>query len=284
MKNILIIGGSNFIGPHVIDSLLKRGHRITVFNRGRIKKNYPQSTRFICGDRNNGFPNLEHFETVIDMCAYHGLQTKIALDELKFDFFIHMSTAAIYKKTEIFPVTENSPLGDWPLWGTYNRGKVECERVLEKSGVKYASLRPVYVLGPNNYLYREQFIYSRIENGLPLILPGNGQALAQFVSVKDVAKSLALLAEKKLDGAFNCAGDEIITLKGLVEEMARIADKEAIIQYNPYVDGKKFNEKEFPFANENFIVSNKKMKDAGIVFNPLLTFLKEDYENCYRLP
>src|SRR3990167_6441414 len=223
MQNILIIGGSNFIGPHIIRNLLNRGHNIAVFNRGRTQKKYPKEIRFIQGDRNSGFPNLGHFQTIIDMCAYKGYQTERALSELSFDFFIHMGTAAAYKKTEIFPLTEESPLGEWPLWGKYNKGKVECEEALINSDVKFATARPVYILGPKNYLARESFIYAKIKNGLPIILPGNGQALTQFVFAEEVAEAIAGIAENKTEGAFNIAGDDIITLKGLVEEMAKIS-------------------------------------------------------------
>ena len=44
-------------------------------------------------------------------------------------------------------MTEESEIGDWPLWGDYNKGKVECEKVLEENQVKHSNLRPVYILG-----------------------------------------------------------------------------------------------------------------------------------------
>lgn len=282
MQKILIIGGSRFVGPYLIKELLLKGDVITVFNRGIINTKYPAEVNFIMGDRNVGFNINKHFDVVIDMSAYNGKQTEMALKELNFDFFVHFGTAAAYKKTEIFPLREDSPLGDWPLWGKYNKGKAECEQILEKNRVSYASLRPVYILGPNNYLPRESFIYSRIKSNSPIVLPGNGQTAVQFISVRDVAKSLAILAETRIAGAFNCAGDEIITLKGLVEEMAHIVGNKPVIQYNAYADGEKFNDQEFPFANENFICSNEKIKNTGIAFAPLKEFLKKDYESYYK--
>ena len=279
---ILLIGGSRFVGPYLLESLLKRGHNLTVFNRGLLQSEYPAGTRFVKGDRNKKFGLKERFDAVIDMCAYSGAQTENALRQLRFDFFLHFSTAAVYKKTDSFPLSESSPLGDWPLWGNYNKGKVECERVLEKSGVKYASLRPVYILGPQNYRNREQFIYSKIARDEPITLPGNGEALAQFVFARDAAKAMAFLTEKRVEGAFNCAGNEIITLEDLVKEMAKIMGKELKICYNPEAAEEKFDASEFPFPNENFIVDNKKIKGLGIKFIPLLRGLKEDYENYYR--
>ncbi len=78
------------------------------------------------------FPISEKFDVVIDMCAYWEEHTQRAIEDLNFDFFIHMSSAASYKKSQSFPLTEESPLGDWPLWGEYNEGKVECENVLAR--------------------------------------------------------------------------------------------------------------------------------------------------------
>ncbi len=64
--------------------------------------------------------------------------------------------------------------------------------------------------------------------------------------------------------------------------MAKIIGKKPIIKFNPNADGENFNEKEFPFANENFFCSNEKIKELGIKFTPLLRGLKEDYENYYK--
>ncbi|MBS3068399.1 NAD-dependent epimerase/dehydratase family protein [Candidatus Micrarchaeota archaeon] len=278
---ILIIGGSRFVGPYLIQKLFKNGHTITIFNRGKIESNYSHVT-FIQGDRNNDFNIKDKFDVVIDMCAYKGEQTKKAIEQLNFDFFINFGTVASYKKTDKFPLTEESELGNWPLWGNYNKGKAECEKILEKSGIKYATIRPVYILGPRNYVDREHFIYSRIKQGIPLVLPGDGKAKIQFVFAKEVVDIIALLTENKIVGAFNCAGDDIITLRKLVEQMGKIVGIKPKIQFNPSADREKFKEEEFPFANESFFVSNKKIKRLGIRFTSLIKGLKEDYWNYYK--
>ena len=280
--NILIIGGSRFVGPLAVSKLLTKGHNITLFNRGRIKFNYDKNVKFIQGDRKNGFNIKDHFDIVIDTCAFVGQHTEKVINELNFDYYLNFGTAASYKKTENFPLTENSEIGDWPLWGSYNKGKVECEKILEESKIKYATIRPVYILGKNNFVDREHFIYSKIKVHKPLILPGNGQAKVQFVFAQDVANSIVLLAEKKIQGAFNCCGDEVITLKDLVEEMGNIINIKPIIKFNPDADGEKHNLNEFPFANETFYCSNEKLKKLGIKFTLLSKGLKEDYENYYK--
>ena len=277
---ILIIGGTRFVGPYMVERLIKEGHELTIFNRGNIKSEY-ENVSFIKGDRNAGLKVDGHFDVVIDTCARNGANTKQAMDNLDFDFFVHMSTIAVYKKTETFPITEDSPIGEWPVWGDRGKSKIECEIALKESGIKYASIRPVYILGPKNYADRENFIYSRIKSGVPLVLPGNGEAIAQFVFARDVADSLVLLATKKQEGIFNCSGNEVITLKGLVEEMGNIVGKKPIIEYNPERDGPKHLESEFPFPNENVYSTNQKLKDIGVKFTPLVEWLKNDYDTYY---
>lgn len=281
--NILLIGGSRFVGPHIIRRLIAHGHTVTVLNRGTIIEQYQADLTFIKADRNKGFAFLhDTYDVVIDTCAYTGEQTQQALTDLRFNYFVHFSTVAVYQESQQFPLTEESQIGDWPVWGEYNLGKVACEQVLANSGVRYSMIRPVYILGQNNYCNREQFIYEHLRNGTPLQLPGNGQAINQFVFADEVAEAIVLLAEQQPIGAFNCAGDDYITLTGLVELMASIADVTPTITYNPATDGAGFNENEFPFANVNFIGSNQKLKDLGMTFGSLSANLTRDYTEYYR--
>lgn len=277
---ILIIGGSRFVGPLLVERLRAK-HDVTVFNRGGITAEYPEGVEFIKGDRNEPFHIQGEFDAVVDMCAYDGKQTKAALEQLDFGFFLHVSTAAAYKKSELFPLTEDSPLGPWPLWGGYNRGKVECEKALAGSGRKYAAIRPVYILGAGNYVPRESFIYSGILSGRELVLPGNGNAVVQFVFSSEVAECMALLVEKKAAGAFNCCGDGMVSLRGLVGMMAEICGKKPKLRFSIGRDGEKFSDEEFPFANENFICSNDKIKALGMKFGTLRENLERDYESFY---
>lgn len=277
---ILIIGGSRFVGPLLVDRL-RRKHLVTVFNRGEIATEYPKGVEFVKGDRNHPMHLHKEFDAVIDMCAFNGEQTKAALEQLDFRFFIHMGTAAAYKRTDLFPLTEESELGPWPLWGSYNRGKVECERALAGSGADFASIRPVYILGAKNYVERESFIYSRLIAGKELVLPGNGEAIVQFVFAQEVAEGIALVAEKRAKGAFNCCGDDLVTPRGLAEMMGRICGKKAKVKTDPAADGEGFDESEFPFANENFICSNSRMKALGMSFGSLRENLESDYSSYY---
>ncbi|MDP2599331.1 MAG: NAD-dependent epimerase/dehydratase family protein [Deltaproteobacteria bacterium] len=273
--NILCLGGGRFLGPVVIDQLLRRGHGITVLNRGRHPVNYAGPVRHIRADRHEPLPWLGSFDVVIDTCAYRAEDIQSLFERVSFGFYLFVSTVAVYKKTDCFPLIEDvSPIGEWPLWGEYNRGKVACEKFLAQSGKAYASVRPTNILGSNNHIPREMFVYERLVKGLPIILPGNGEALVQFVFVDEVARLAVLLAEGKIRGCFNACGDEVVTLKDWVQKISAIAGVRPHLQFNPDTDGLAHRVDEFPFPNENIICSNAKAKKAGMVFRNLCAGLK----------
>ncbi len=279
---VLVIGGSRFVGPYIIDLLLKHKHKVTVFNRGLLRNTYTKKITFIQGDRTQGFDIKETFDVVIDTCAYIGEHSRLAVKQLKFGYFVNFSSVAVYKDPTLFPMKEDAPLGGFKIMGPYGKGKVESEKVLQKSHIHYANIRPTYILGPNNCLDRENFIYTRLRANKPISLPGNGQALLQFVFADEVAWSIVKLAENQIEGSFNCVGDECITLTSLIVQMARIAKVKPIIEYNPSADGINQDRSDFPFANQNFVFSNEKIKNLGITFAPLLEGLKRDYQAYYR--
>jgi UDP-glucose 4-epimerase len=284
MNKILIIGGTRFVGPYLVNQLLKDNSDLTIFNRGNFATEYP-SVKFIKGDRNDGFTSLkgQHFDVVFDTCAYNGVQTQQVLDQINFDFLVHFGTMASYAEAHIFPIKETSPIGIWPTMGDYGKGKAECETVLASSGKKYASLRPTYVLGPNNYCDRENFIYNKLVKSEVIKMPGYGTCLNQFVFANEVASCLYLLGKNKIEGEYNCGGDEYISLLDLVKEMAKISGTESKIEFDMAHDGSNQDESLFPFSNENFLIDNQLIKKTlNITFESLIPRLKKDWEEYYK--
>jgi nucleoside-diphosphate-sugar epimerase len=279
---VLVIGGSRFVGPSLLRLLSENGHQITVFNRGTRQRPLPSGASQVIGDREEGFGDLGRFDVVIDTCAYRKEHTERALKEIPSEHFIHVSSAVVYDRTNPSPYREDSPIGPWPLWGDYNRNKAEIERALESSGRRYSSLRPVYVLGAGNHIPREEWIYRSLSRGEPILMPGNGDAEVQFVFSEDVARALVLIAESGAQGAFNCAGDERISLVEFVRELARISEKEPHIVLSPENDGVNWDPARFPFPNETFLVSNDRLKSLGMSFTDLREGLRRDYETYYR--
>lgn len=271
------------MGPKIIEHFLMNKHLVTVFNRGsHIAKLPLDKINFIKGNREIGFGIKERFDAVVDICAYNGIHTGRALKELSFDYFLHISTVAVYKKPTILPLQEDtSPIGPWPEWGSYGAGKLESENVLAQSGARYGVLRPVYVLGPHNNCDRERFIYNNIKRRQKLFLPANGETVAQFTFVENIAEATVLLVQKQKAGIFNCCGDEIITMRGLVTKMAEIVEEKPLLEFNCGINS--CSEKNtFPFADISFVCDNTKIKSLGLKFTPLLDGLKRDFINHYK--
>ncbi len=281
--NILVIGGSRFVGPLVINRLVQNGHHVIVFNRGNISRTYAKEVLLIQGDRREGLAALswQHFDSVIDTCAYVKRDVTLAVEQLDYDFMVQLGSVGVYGQQTLFPVTEDTPMADPTGLDDYEQGKIACENVLHDSDKPAAVVRADYILGANNYIDREHFLYKKIYTGEQISVPGDGQALCQFVFVQDVAELLVTIAERQLPGAVNCAGDQYITLNGLVEQMAKLVDKKPVITYNPNSVGASFDDSEFPFANMTLITSNQKAKDLGICFTPLLQGLHDDFTSYY---
>ena len=279
---ILVIGGTRFIGPPLVRDLFLRGHATTVLNRGTRPVSFPHGVNSVVGDRTRKISLPGHFDVVIDTCAYKPEDISRVFEGIHSDHYLHVGTAASYRKTHLFPLTEESPIGEWPFWGSYGVGKAACEEYLMQSGRRYGVIRPVYILGKNNPVPRESFIYAALRRGDTIRVPGNGLALVQFVFVEDVVSSIVRMAETQATGAYNCCGPDVVTLRGLVGEMASIAGVEPDMEDNPATDGTHHDVKEFPFGNEHFFCSNRKLTMLGVEFTPLIEGLRRDYDEFYK--
>lgn len=299
MSNILIIGGTRFLGTQLIPRLLNAGDNITVFNRGN---NYgfqlPPSVGIIRGDRANprDLSKLSHdqYDYVYDMCCYNVSEASSLLQHISPGaHLIFFSSAAVYKTPRFFPLREDSPLGPWASFGDYGEGKGEAERVFSdfatKHGSKLTIFRPVYLLGVNNYFDRENYYFSRIIAGESILLPGNGKCLIQFGFLDETAEAFAVIPKIQNEQieALNVAGDEMITLLDFILLCAEIAGRQPhIASINPKdfdLIEEEFYDDLYPFPNLNFVVSNYRIRSIyGVSFTKLEDGLREIYESWVK--
>jgi len=234
--NILVIGGTRFIGRHLVEELLQKGHRVTLFHLGR-QNPFGHQVEEIHADR------LDHravkkalagksFDAVIDN-AYVWERGTSAMDvaaivdatRAGLRHYVFTSSVAVYPLE--LDLSEDSPLADRD--DRYTRDKVESERYLveqyRKTGLPISIIRPPFVYGPYNDIYREAFFWDRIERGRPILLPDQGQNLMQVAYVKDVAWALArvLEVETAIGHAYNIANESPLTQRQFVESLARAA-------------------------------------------------------------
>ncbi len=228
---VLIIGGSVFVGKAITRKFIKREDDVYVLNRGNHA--ILKGAKLLKADRNNAEEMqaaLEGyaFDLVIDNSAYERVQTEIAYDVLKgrVNRYIHISTSAVYLHSEVLPYREDFKRGASKYWGSYSKNKYEIEEFLfEKhrlEGFPVTILRPFYLYGTENNIYREKYVFSRLLNNRPVLVAGMGTAVVQFGHVDDLAEAVSLIAnnDKCIGQAYNVSGEEYVSLKGWVDMCA----------------------------------------------------------------
>ena len=288
---VLLMGGTRFMGPAVIAELERRGHDVVAFNRGTRADADTGRSRQIHGDRDEAEQLAmladERFDAVVDMSAYLRSQTDLLLDALgDVDRWVHISSGAVYEPQADLPWPESTPYGPWPLWGDYAVEKLGCELSLRErrpTGSPTVCLRFPIVLGPANYAPREEFIFNRLLDDAEIILPGDGKAVLQFLSISEVGEAVANALEAGDRGfeAFNIAARGFVSLEGFVSICAEVAQRKPRVRpggiipspFDPY-------DSVFPFPNENYVLDVSKSRERGIA--PEERALEETLTEAYE--
>src|SRR5438093_4186694 len=163
--NVLVVGGTRFMGVATVERLLGRGHDVTLFNRGSRAGMWAGRVREVRGDRAdpNALAQLagEAFDGIVDFCAYTARDTQ-ALLRVQGDVprLVHVSSGTVYRLDPRLPWPEETPFGPAALWGDYARGKIDCEQALRSQRsptTATTAVRLPWVLGPRNYADRGAF-------------------------------------------------------------------------------------------------------------------------------
>ncbi|MHA1630082.1 MAG: NAD-dependent epimerase/dehydratase family protein [Candidatus Heimdallarchaeota archaeon] len=313
--DVLVIGGSRFSGRKLVELLAKREHSVMVINRGKSEKaappfiqpekyQYPEGVEVLHADRKNTreFARIlrkSTFEAIIDTCAYTEPDVRTILQNTPkgLEHYVMVSTASVYdeKKLRMFPIAEEAPIGsmgdDEQL--LYSRDKRKAEAALktayQETGFPMTIIRPTYIYGPNNPLYREYYFFDRLLDKRPIFLPGSGDFIIDFVFVSDVAWLLAApLESKKAKGqVYNATGEGGLTLNSYIDILAEIVGvkQPEVIHYNPEIlQQKELQPKTmmqmFPFSySEHLLLSREKaVKDFGYRPTPFYTGVRITFQ------
>ncbi len=241
---VLVIGGTLFIGRRLVDELLKGGHEVTVLHR-KPKHDLGRRVENIMADRNDADSLRDalygrRFEVVFDNVYDWERGTTAAQVEAtvramgdRVSRYIFLSSVAAYG--DGLNHKESDPLAPDYHSEPYVRHKATTERLLFRmhvqTGFPVVSFRPPFVYGPGNPFYREQFFWDRLRANRPLIIPGDGHRLMQFVYVNDLVQAMVrAMAEPRAEGeAFNIGDPKPVTQAELLERLAKVANLEATL-------------------------------------------------------
>jgi nucleoside-diphosphate-sugar epimerase len=277
----LILGGSTFVGRHMVEHLRVAGHEVTVLNRGRTATDLPAGVNRIVGDRTStesmrlALEGTE-WDTVIDvsgfvMAAGGGLfEDLIELLDGRVGAYVFVSSIMAYEPTGLMPWTEDQPPRDEPET-TYGGFKAHAERaILDRfcaTGFPGSIGRPAAIYGPENNIHdMETAMFLRLRRGLPILLPHEGLVTTSYGHVDDLCTNLLEMA------LLPAARGEIVNLTGqgcsareYVHRLSRIVDVEPDIIEVPMWGG----DGQAPFGHlfkdkHHGILSTSKARDLGL--------------------
>jgi 2'-hydroxyisoflavone reductase len=232
--NVLVLGGTQFLGRHVVDATLRRGHAVTMFNRGRTNPIARHGVAELRGDRDDDAAALKglEFDLVIDTSAYHPRHVELVASTLaKPGRYILISTASVYCS---FPAAEASLTQDAicdpearvspSTYGALKRG---CEESAARAfGDRACIVRPGVLIGPYDSTNRFSYWVSRAAEGGEMLAPGDPDRTMQLLDARDLA---AWLVDPVVvsSGVFNVAGPDGLTMRAILSSCVASAGTDA---------------------------------------------------------
>ena len=227
MKKMLITGGTVFVSRFIAEYYVAKGYEVYVLNRNTRQQSL--GVKLIEADRHKLGSALHnfHFDVVIDT-AYEARDVELLLDALEsYGDYILISSSAVYPEDTEVPFKEEAPIAVNRYWGKYGIDKIEAERVLLQRQPEAYILRPPYLYGPMNNVYREAFVFDCALTGRKFYLPRDGEMKLQFFHVHDLCRFIdILLKEKPACHIFNVGNKEQISIRDWVSLCYQVAGKE----------------------------------------------------------
>ncbi|MBV8080441.1 MAG: NAD-dependent epimerase/dehydratase family protein [Actinobacteria bacterium] len=217
---LLIVGGTKFLGPHVVDAALAAGHDVTILHRGSTRFALPPGVRELIGDReSSGLDELRALrpDAVVDTCGYRPERIRASVEALAATRrYVFVSSVSVYADLSHAGIVEDAALHDPRAADSsdaaiaYGAGKAGCELLLhELLGERATVVRPGLIAGPYDPTDRFTYWVERLARGGEILAPGTPQRPVQVVDVRDLAAFIVLLAERDIAGTFNVTGRQI---------------------------------------------------------------------------
>lgn len=217
---ILILGGTKFLGRHLVDAALAAGHEVTLFNRGKTNPTLFPNVETIVGDREHDIEKLagREWDAVIDVAGYVPRIVRLSAEGLKdrVKRYVYISSVSAYAGFSKVGINESDPVGTLAdesveeITGeTYGPLKALCEKtVQEMYGDRALIIRPGLIVGPYDPTDRFTYWPMRVKRGDDMITPDRPQTPIQVIDVRDLSEFIIRLIEQNASGIYNATGPD----------------------------------------------------------------------------
>ena len=285
---ILIVGGTIFLGRHLVEAALERGHEVTMFNRGRHSSDvYPQVEK-LRGDRASDLSALrgKSWDAAIDTCGYLPSVVRKSAGFLRdaVEHYTFVSSCSVYGNFDLRGTDENSPVakitpgqveeaeqldtGDRTTAAGYGEAygglKFSCERAAEEAMPnRILNARAGLIVGEYDSIERFTYWVKRVALGGRVLAPGKPQRRVRVIDARDLAEWIIEMAENRRAGTYNATGAEDgLTYGKMLEEIRRISASDA----------------EFIWASEEFLE-----KQSVEAWSEMPLWLPEEYNGIFEV-
>ncbi len=245
---ILMIGGTRFLGRHLVTAARAREHEITLFNRGLHAPEPDGET--IRGDRHTDLDKLKgrRWDVVVDTCGMLPRAVRAATEVLadSVDRYVFISTQNVYADVSLPGVDEASPLvtlsteqlaeanaidtAGEPSYGRLYGGlKALCEQAAEEvMPERVLTIRPGLLVGPHDYTDRFTYWVVRVTRGGEVLAPDRPERFVQFIDARDLAEWIVSMIERRAVGVYNANGPpNRVTMQAVLEQCKSVTHSDA---------------------------------------------------------
>jgi 2'-hydroxyisoflavone reductase len=298
---VLVLGGTRFLGRHLVRALLAKHHEVTLFNRGRSAPELFPEVESIRGDRDGGVDALaalagRRWDAVIDTCGYVPRIVRASCEALRdaARTYAFVSSISVYADFSDSDAAEDAPLAPLSdpasedVMAHYGALKAACEHEVQQVfGAHAFVVRPGLIVGPFDPTGRFTYWPQRIAAGGEVLAPGDPEAPVQFIDVRDLAEWIVrALSRGPGGGVFNATGPAAaLTFGGLLAACQQVIAPQPPAQLTWCSESFLVEQGVAPWtgvplwvtAAERGVheVSIQRALDAGLSFRPLATTLAD---------
>lgn len=293
MKTIAVLGGTHFIGHHLVNALHAQGHQITIFNRGITvpPSPLPEGIKQINGNRNNytDYKRLfcDEFDVVFDLSGYNTshIEPIVQNYKSKIGHYIFCSTSCVYQTQTRNPINEGS-LRIFKK-NTYGGEKALAEELLLHEFTTHnfpiTIFRPHAVFGPYDKgipTHQACIIFHKLSHSLQIAVLAEGKVLVNFLYVKDLVNSfiLAMNTKEAYGEVYGIAGDEIKSELEFFNLCGKVCFHKPIVHFVENLAPEDAHLVRHCRTPPHVVIDNAKVKnELGLKFTPLKLALEQTY-------